>query len=72
MIDPQWLLLAGVLGLALTVYCSPRRDALLWWLPGFMHRLIYLISGYVLAKRVFYMCTDQGRRIMFAWYWRKK
>ena len=50
----------AVLGVTLAVLCSPQRDAILWRLPKFAHRLIRWLSGYELAELSSW--SAEGRR----------
>lgn len=42
-----------VVGLVLTVWCSPERDAILWHIvPGAVQRSIWRLTGYYISKRI--------------------
>jgi hypothetical protein len=59
----------AVFGIMLVVLCSPQRDAILWRLPKFAHRLIRWLSGYELAE-----CSSwsiNGPRYVRWYEWRK-
>lgn len=41
------------IGLALTVWCSPERDAILWHVvPGAIHRSIWRLTGYYISRKI--------------------
>lgn len=76
MMDWMWGVVAFVVALVLTVWCSPQRDALLWWLlPGPVHRAIREVLGVELVKSI----LERRRRCPGArwqmagttYYWRK-
>jgi len=57
----------AVFGVTLTVLCSPQRDAILWRIPGFVHRVIRWLIGYEMAQRRVWAVGRPGYIAQYEW-----